>query len=91
VEVLGPGRARIRTWERGVEGETLCCGTGCAVTAAWLAQTEGPRRWTLETAGGVPVTVELELLEDGRWRNLWLSGPVLRVGDAEPDAAFGLG
>ena len=33
VQVLGPGRIRVRTFERGVEGETLACGTGVTASA----------------------------------------------------------
>lgn len=85
VEVMGPGEARIRSWERGVEGETLCCGTGCAVAAAWLARTQGLRTWTLHPVSGDPVTVTLHLDEQGAWRDLWLSGPVRSIGTAVPD------
>ena len=88
VEVLAPGEARIRSWERGVEGETLCCGTGCAVAAAWLAQTDGRSSWRLHTAGGETVTVELALDQDGSWRNLWLSGPIRRLGIVQPDPSL---
>ena len=80
LRIEGPGEARIRSWERGVEGETLCCGTGCAVAGAWLAQRSGLMRWTFRPAGPDPVTVELEALEGGAWRGLWLSGPVRLVG-----------
>jgi diaminopimelate epimerase len=33
VQVLGPNSIRVRTFERGVEGETLACGTGVAASA----------------------------------------------------------
>lgn len=33
VQVLEPGRIRVRTFERGVEGETLACGTGVTASA----------------------------------------------------------
>lgn len=85
VEVIRPGEARIRSWERGVEGETLCCGTGCAVASAWLAQRTGVCRWILHTASGEPVTVDLEWSAPGRWQNLWLSGPIRRLGTLELD------
>ena len=33
VKILGPGRIQVRTYERGVENETLACGTGVAASA----------------------------------------------------------
>ena len=88
VEVTAPGEARIRSWERGVEGETLCCGTGCAVAAAWLASTEEILHWRLATAAGETVTVTLTLAARGAWRDLWLSGPVLNLGVVQPDPSL---
>jgi diaminopimelate epimerase len=81
VEVLEPGVARIRSWERGVEGETACCGTGCAVAGAWLARKTGIRAWKLLPQGD-PVTVTAELEGEG-WKELWLSGPVRSLGTLE--------
>lgn len=83
VECTGPGQARIRSWERGVEGETLCCGTGCAVAAAWLAHRTGVRRWRFQPAGRDPVDVSLDLDAAGAWRNLWVEGPVRYLGRVE--------
>ena len=88
VEIMARGSAKIRSWERGVEGETLCCGTGCAVAAAWLAATEGIAEWRLHTAGGEVVSVQLTLEPGGAWRDLWLSGRVVRLGTVHPDAAI---
>lgn len=88
VEVVRPGEARIRSWERGVEGETLCCGTGCAVAAAWLAQTEGIPSWRMVPSGGEAVSLELNPGSDGSWEELWLSGPVRRLGLIHPDPAL---
>lgn len=41
VQVLGRGRIRVRTFERGVEGETLACGTGVAASALISARVHG--------------------------------------------------
>jgi diaminopimelate epimerase len=65
----------MRTYERGVENETLSCGTG--VTAAALAyatrhQTKGQVK--VHTAGG-DLSVKLSAQTDGGFGDIWLCGP----------------
>ena len=91
VQILAPGTARIRSWERGVEGETLSCGTGSAVAGAWLASRTGIRCWQLQPSGRDPLRVEAELLPEGHWRELWLSGTVRVLGSFHPGVGLQLG
>jgi diaminopimelate epimerase len=59
--VVRANRLRIRTYERGVENETLACGTGVAATAA-VAFTKGliVSPVTAETASGETIRVKLK-------------------------------
>lgn len=91
LQVTAPGHARIRTWERGVEDETLCCGQGCAVAAAWLAARTGIREWHFAPRGRDAVVVCLEPGLDGRWSNLWLEGPVRLLARLTPGPGLELG
>lgn len=62
----GTGNWRIRTYERGVEGETLACGTGAVASAILLVEAgeaESPVRLT--TRSGRTLTVRLELRSEG--------------------------
>jgi diaminopimelate epimerase len=82
---MGPGRIRVRTFEKGVEAETRACGTG-AVAAALAtalrgdAPAEGGRtRVAVETRGG-ELRVGFALDPDARKvRDVTLEGPAVRV------------
>jgi len=56
---LADGRLAMRTWERGVEGETLACGSGAMATALWAALEGAAPPVTVRTAGGEDLVVEL--------------------------------
>ncbi len=59
VRFFEPNRCQLRTFERGVEAETLACGTGMIATvAAGLAAKRLTSPVTALTAGGHEVTVE---------------------------------
>ncbi|MDH4132047.1 MAG: diaminopimelate epimerase [Gemmatimonadota bacterium] len=78
VNFVAPGATagswRLRTYERGVEGETLACGTG-AVAAATALVALGRARFPLEvvTRSGRSLHITATL-SDGWARETWLSG-----------------
>jgi diaminopimelate epimerase len=79
VQVLSPGRIRVRTFERGVEGETLACGTG--VTASALISSV-VHRFSPPVAVHVQGGDELEVTWHGsEFENVRLTGPANFVFD----------
>ncbi len=64
------GRYALRTFEKGVEGETLSCGSGTVAAAAVLRWANGGEAFKFQAPGG-PLGVVFE----GEHR-AWLSGPV---------------
>lgn len=74
-ERRGPRQIAIRTYERGVEDETLACGTGVVASALIFAATEnvvGPIGVLVK--GGDELTVDFSR-QSGRFSKVTLSGP----------------
>jgi diaminopimelate epimerase len=75
VQVLGANRIRVRTFERGVEGETLACGTGVTASALISSRVHGftsPVR--VQVQGGDELTVSFQE-RNGEFTDVRLSGP----------------
>jgi diaminopimelate epimerase len=74
VQVLSPDSIAIRTYERGVEGETLACGTGvCAAALLHHLRTQSPSPVHVKVRGGDTLQVAFEASERGI-RNVTLTG-----------------
>ena len=86
VESIGEDCIFVRTYERGVEDETLACGTG--VTAAAIASYlhRGFERGRTEIpvhAKGGDLAVRFQANGDGYFSDIWLCGPAEQVFEGE--------
>ena len=68
----------VRTYERGVENETLSCGTGVTAVALAASQRGAASPVRLQTPGGL-LEVAFQTQPDGGFADVWLSGPAVRV------------
>jgi diaminopimelate epimerase len=83
VQVLGPSRVRVRTFERGVEGETLACGTGVTASALIAARVHkfgSPIQ--VQVQGGDQLEVSFRE-NNGDFAEVRLSGPAEFVFDGK--------
>ncbi|NQS99819.1 MAG: diaminopimelate epimerase [Candidatus Omnitrophica bacterium] len=77
VEVFDRNHIRIRTYERGVEQETLACGTGCLaagiVTAYQMKSANGKHKIDVETQSGEALAVYFKI-ENKKVNEVFLEG-----------------
>lgn len=90
IEPTARNRIKIRSFERGVEGETLACGSGCvsSATSTFRAgQSDPPIQF--EPQSGIPVTVHFEPAED--FGEIFLEGDARMIyqGELTHEALFG--
>jgi len=79
VELNADGNISVRTYERGVEDETLSCGTGVTASALVFAHNEnGFNHINVKTPGG-NLAVEFDKNGEASFKNVWLSGPATFV------------
>jgi diaminopimelate epimerase len=76
VEVSGSEKIRVRTYERGVEAETLACGTG-AIASAILSHATGnvPHSSVLVSMPGGNLKIDFTN-SNGEYHDIWLTGEV---------------
>ena len=83
VETIDDDHIFVRTYERGVEDETLSCGTGVTASALMAAHNEnGFNHVDVKTKGG-NLSVEFDKISDSEFKNIWLSGPATFVFSGE--------
>lgn len=87
VQIVGNGHLRMRTYERGVENETLACGTGATAAAivANFARQHETDRFRVDVPGG---QLQVAFTRSGpHYTEIRLTGPARRVfeGSFDPE------
>ena len=81
VTIKDKQRISVRTFERGVENETLSCGTGVTASAMIAAEGHGVHKISVETQGG-QLEISFEKTPEG-FSNVFLTGPAEKVYSGE--------
>jgi len=78
VQPLADDEVFVRTYERGVENETLSCGTGVTAAAIVHGAKRNQNSVKINTLGG-ELSVRFHSNPDGSFREIWLIGPAVQV------------
>ncbi|MFO8235371.1 MAG: diaminopimelate epimerase [Bacteroidales bacterium] len=75
VKIDGEGKLSLRTYERGVENETLACGTGAVASAVctYLERKSDKTSYLINVVGG-KLIVDFEVSGAYNFKNIWLTG-----------------
>lgn len=79
------GEFHVRTYERGVEDETLACGTGAtsvAIAVHSLGMLGNKNFCNIKMPGG-DLKIDFEQSSDGTYEDIWLTGPAVKVFEGE--------
>jgi diaminopimelate epimerase len=88
VSAHGARHLQVRTYERGVEDETLACGTGCVAAALVAAARHGwPSPVSAATRSGGILTIHFQRAGEG-FQEVYLEGDarIVYTGEIGPDA-----
>jgi len=76
VKILEDGKLKVRTYERGVEDETMACGTGAVAAALFACMLKGMESPVeVITSGGDTLTILFDLQDGPVVENVFLQGP----------------
>ncbi|GAA0877404.1 diaminopimelate epimerase [Algoriphagus jejuensis] len=78
VQGLADDEVFVRTYERGVEDETLSCGTGVTAAAIVYGVQHNQNSVKINTLGG-KLSVKFNSNPDGSFSKIWLTGPAEQV------------
>jgi diaminopimelate epimerase len=82
--ILSDNQLQVATYERGVEDETLACGTGVVACTLVAAKQLGIAQGQLNVqAKGGYLSVEFQQNPHGGWQNIYLTGPAQYVFSGE--------
>lgn len=80
IEEVGDGHIAIRTYERGVENETLACGTGATAAAlAYVISKQSALSEVKLTALGGELKVKFNQQSSNHFTDVWLIGPAEEI------------